>query len=96
MWTLCWTTPDGADRWERLENADQVANQLLAIREELNATAIANGERGDFGVMDLEDNVMVFHPDAESSIVKMEDIPSYCTTEWIEAHSYRVTDRKEE
>lgn len=80
------THPDGNDRWARQETPDEVANLLVEIVEKYNKTADKYGE-AHYGVMDFEDEWLVFSPEADSHCVKLEDIPSFCSYEWVEKHS---------
>lgn len=54
MWTVCWTTKEGEDKWDRIEDKDAMELLVDAIVEE-----------NSYNGYQMRENILVFPPDSE-------------------------------
>lgn len=83
-WLLCWVDPFKLEHWDIFPSADALASHLVEITEGYNACLEPGEER--FGVMDFTDTTVVVDLSGPARIA-LEDVPSYCSDEWLKANS---------
>lgn len=86
MWTLLWARPDGAERWERYDTAEEVAEEIIKILAEYNQHAKEHNQDYTYTSSDLEEIVLIFPSSAEP--VSVMEIEAHCSEDWCKENAY--------
>ena len=85
LWTLYYDSPVERNCADTFSSPDEAANKVLEITEMWNQH-LRPGKK-PWGVMDFEDKFFIMSPHGR---VLLEDLPSYCSEEWLLKNSEPV------